>query len=74
MTALRAVIAEDSALVREGIARLLTDAGYDVVAKVGDADALILAVEQLQPDIVRRESLGGDAGADDEGGKQRASH
>ena len=52
MTGLRAVIAEDSAVVREGIARLLTDAGYDVVAKVGDADALISAVEEHHPDVV----------------------
>ncbi|MEP6843214.1 MAG: response regulator transcription factor [Pseudolysinimonas sp.] len=52
MTRLRTVIAEDSALVREGIARLLEDAGYDVIAKVGDADALIAAVEAEQPDVV----------------------
>jgi DNA-binding NarL/FixJ family response regulator len=52
VTGLRTVIAEDSALVREGIARLLTDAGYEVVAKVGDADALIAAVEEEKPDLV----------------------
>lgn len=52
MTGLRVVIAEDSAVVREGLALLLADAGYDVIAKVGDADALIEAVEAQQPDIV----------------------
>lgn len=52
MTRLRVVIAEDSAVVREGIARLLEDAGYDVVAKVGDADALTAAVEAERPDVV----------------------
>jgi DNA-binding NarL/FixJ family response regulator len=46
------VIAEDSALVREGIARLLEDAGYLVVGKVGDADALLAIVETEHPDIV----------------------
>ena len=49
---LRVVIAEDSALVREGIARLLTDSGYVIAAKVGDADALLRAVETEHPDIV----------------------
>jgi DNA-binding NarL/FixJ family response regulator len=52
MSGLRVVIAEDSAVVREGLALLLADAGYDVIAKVGDADALIEAVEAQQPDIV----------------------
>lgn len=49
---LRVVIAEDSALVREGIARLLVDAGYEIAAKVGDADALLAAVETERPDVV----------------------
>jgi len=52
MSGLRVVIAEDSAVVREGLALLLADAGYDVIAKVGDAEALIEAVEAQQPDIV----------------------
>jgi DNA-binding NarL/FixJ family response regulator len=46
------VIAEDSVLLREGIARLLAAAGIDVVAAVGDADALLQAVQETQPDIV----------------------
>jgi DNA-binding NarL/FixJ family response regulator len=48
---LRVVIAEDSGLLREGLARLLVDAGMDVVAKVGDGPALISAVEQHRPDV-----------------------
>jgi DNA-binding NarL/FixJ family response regulator len=38
---LRLVLADDSVLVREGVARLLTDAGFEVVSQVGDADALL---------------------------------
>lgn len=45
------MIAEDSVLFREGLARLLTEAGYEVVAEVGDADALVAAVRELAPDI-----------------------
>jgi DNA-binding NarL/FixJ family response regulator len=46
---LRVVIAEDSGLLRDGLARLLIDAGFDVVAKVGDGPALISAVERHHP-------------------------
>jgi DNA-binding NarL/FixJ family response regulator len=49
---LRVVIADDSAVVREGLARLLEDSGYLVIAKVGDADALMEAVERDLPDVV----------------------
>jgi DNA-binding NarL/FixJ family response regulator len=48
---LRVVIAEDSVLVREGVARLLEDAGFDVVAKVGDADALVRQARDHRPDV-----------------------
>jgi len=48
---MRAVIAEDSVLLREGIARLLTDAGMEVVARVGDGQALLTAIEQYRPDV-----------------------
>jgi DNA-binding NarL/FixJ family response regulator len=48
----RVVIADDSVLLREGIARLLQDAGFDVVAQVAEAGALLKAVEQQQPEIV----------------------
>jgi DNA-binding NarL/FixJ family response regulator len=48
---MRIVIAEDSVLLRAGISRLLTDAGHDVVAEVGDADTLLDAVRTEVPDI-----------------------
>src|ERR687894_3029381 len=48
---LRVVIAEDSGLLREGLARLLADADVDVVAKVGDGPGLISAVERHRPDV-----------------------
>ncbi len=47
---LRVVVAEDSYLVREGTRRLLESAGVDVLEAVGDADALLAAVDGLQPD------------------------
>lgn len=49
---MRIVIGEDSALFREGLARLLEDAGHTVVAKAGDAPSLIDAVEGTRPDLV----------------------
>jgi DNA-binding NarL/FixJ family response regulator len=49
--AMRVVIAEDAALFREGLARLLTDRGHQVVAAVADADALVAAVAEHQPDV-----------------------
>ena len=48
---LRVVIAEDSALIREGIALLIEESGGTVVAKVGDGDAFVAAVERLRPDV-----------------------
>lgn len=49
---MRVVIAEDSAVVREGMAHLLAEAGYKVVAKVGNTDDLLSAVDSEHPDIV----------------------
>jgi DNA-binding NarL/FixJ family response regulator len=49
--ALRAVVADDSVLLRDGVVRLLGDAGIEVVAAVGDGDALVDAVTELQPDL-----------------------
>jgi DNA-binding NarL/FixJ family response regulator len=46
------VLAEDGALVREGIAAALNRFGYDVVAAVGDADSLRSAASALDPDLV----------------------
>jgi DNA-binding NarL/FixJ family response regulator len=48
---LRIVIAEDSVLLRAGIARLLVDAGDNVVAEVDNGDALLAAVVQFAPDV-----------------------
>jgi DNA-binding NarL/FixJ family response regulator len=48
---LRVVIAEDSALIREGVARLIEESGGTVVAKVGDGDAFVVAVEEHRPDV-----------------------
>jgi DNA-binding NarL/FixJ family response regulator len=48
---LRVVIAEDSGLLREGLARLLVEAGLNVVAKVGDGPGLISTVERHHPDV-----------------------
>jgi DNA-binding NarL/FixJ family response regulator len=48
----RVTIAEDSALLRAGLVRLLVDEGHEVVAAVGDARALLGAVEREQPDVV----------------------
>ena len=48
---MRIVIAEDSALFREGLASLLTDAGHDIVARVGDAVGLVDAVRDHRPDL-----------------------
>jgi DNA-binding NarL/FixJ family response regulator len=48
---MRVVIADDSALLREGLARLLVEAGIDVVGRASDADSLTEAVEQQIPDV-----------------------
>jgi DNA-binding NarL/FixJ family response regulator len=48
---MRVVIADDSGLVRQGLVRLLVDEGIDVIAEVDNADDLIRAVEDLQPDV-----------------------
>jgi len=48
---LRVVVADDSALLREGIATLLAGAGHEVVGRSGDADDLMLKVRSYKPDI-----------------------
>lgn len=48
---LRVVIAEDSALIREGIARLIQESGGTVVAKVGDGPSFVQAVVEHRPDV-----------------------
>jgi DNA-binding NarL/FixJ family response regulator len=47
----RVVIADDSVLLRAGLERLLVDAGYEVVASVGDAPTLMTAVGRHRPDV-----------------------
>jgi DNA-binding NarL/FixJ family response regulator len=48
---MRIVIAEDSAVVRAGLAEVLTRRGHDVVAAVGDAETLRAAIAQHRPDV-----------------------
>jgi DNA-binding NarL/FixJ family response regulator len=48
----RVAIAEDSVLLREGLARLLEESGFDVVAQVEDPDELLLKVHSFRPDVV----------------------
>ncbi|HEU0247695.1 MAG TPA: response regulator [Gaiellaceae bacterium] len=48
---LRVVVADDSVLVREGLARLLAEAGFDVVARAADADELLREVGRVQTDV-----------------------
>jgi DNA-binding NarL/FixJ family response regulator/class 3 adenylate cyclase len=49
---LRVAIADDATLIRSGIVRLLADAGFSITADVGDASALLDAVERDPPDLV----------------------
>lgn len=48
---MRVVIAEDSILLQEGLVRLLTERGHDVVAAVGDAEQLVTVVAEHRPDL-----------------------
>jgi DNA-binding NarL/FixJ family response regulator len=50
--ALRVAIGEDDVLLREGVARILTDAGLEVVVRCGDADELLRQSLAYQPDVV----------------------
>jgi DNA-binding NarL/FixJ family response regulator len=45
------VVAEDSVLLREGVVRILEDAGFEVVAQAGDADDLLRKTRAHQPDV-----------------------
>ena len=45
------VIADDSVILREGLVRLLTEAGFDVVGQAGDAEGLLMQVEAHLPDV-----------------------
>jgi DNA-binding NarL/FixJ family response regulator len=48
---MRVVLAEDSVLLREGVARILEEAGFEVVGKSGTADDLLLKVRSYAPDV-----------------------
>jgi DNA-binding NarL/FixJ family response regulator len=47
----RVIVADDSVLLRRGLEALLTDGGHEVVASLGDADALLTAVVEHHPDV-----------------------
>jgi DNA-binding NarL/FixJ family response regulator len=51
MEPLRVVIAEDSVLLREGLARLLEESGFEVAAQAGDAEDLLRKVNAHKPDV-----------------------
>jgi DNA-binding NarL/FixJ family response regulator len=48
---MRVALADDSILLREGLARLLAEGGFEVVSQAGDADELLGQVEGLRPDV-----------------------
>jgi DNA-binding NarL/FixJ family response regulator len=48
---MRVVLAEDSVLLREGVARLLEDAGFEVVGQAGTAEELLLKVRSYSPEV-----------------------
>ncbi|MFC2473710.1 MAG: response regulator, partial [Actinomyces sp.] len=49
---MRVLIADDSVLLREGLALILTDGGHEVVGGVGDGEALVSEALRLRPDVV----------------------
>ncbi|WP_067480813.1 response regulator [Actinomadura hibisca] len=49
---MRVILAEDSTLLREGLVRLLAEEGHEILAAVGDAEALLAAVAEQTPDVV----------------------
>jgi DNA-binding NarL/FixJ family response regulator len=50
-TRTRVVLADDSVLLREGIARILEEAGFEIVGQAGTADELLLKVRSYKPDV-----------------------
>ena len=56
---MRVVIADDEVLLREGLAHLLADAGFEIAGRCGDADALLAMVDARRPDVAldEREDL-----------------
>lgn len=51
VSGLRVVVADDSVLLREGLVRVLVEAGHEVVGSFGDADSLLAEVASLNPDL-----------------------
>jgi DNA-binding NarL/FixJ family response regulator len=51
VSGLRVVVADDSVLLREGLVRVLVEAGHEVVGSFGDADSLLASVVELAPDL-----------------------
>jgi DNA-binding NarL/FixJ family response regulator len=51
VSSLRVVVADDSVLLREGLVRVLVEAGHEVVGSFGDAEQLLAAVPELRPDL-----------------------
>lgn len=49
--AVRVVLADDSVLFREGLARVIAERGFDVIAQAGDAEELLAAVRREAPDV-----------------------
>jgi DNA-binding NarL/FixJ family response regulator len=47
----RVALADDAVVLREGLARVLAEAGVEVAAQVGSADELLVAVDELRPDV-----------------------
>jgi len=54
---LRVVVADDAVLLREGLIRLLTENGHQVVAAVGDGPSLVQAIEEHRPDAMAIEQV-----------------
>jgi len=52
MSPLRVAVADDSVLLREGLVRVLTEAGFDVVGAFGDAVNLLDNIDECEPDLV----------------------
>ncbi len=51
MTSLRVVVADDSVLLREGLVRVLIEAGHEIIGAYGDADSLLAEAPGLKPDL-----------------------
>jgi DNA-binding NarL/FixJ family response regulator len=49
---LRVIVADDVALIRSGVVRLLTDSGFEVVAEASDFDGLLAAIDRAPPELV----------------------